>query len=71
MSFFSVEDTISLGLTCPPGISILFLLDDFAFKYIPPYDEVKYKVTITFKKPQSKHKISIKTSQLNSLYPST
>ena len=32
---------ITLGLTCPPGIRILFLLEDSAFKYTPSYDELK------------------------------
>ena len=41
--FLFVEDTITLGLTCPPGIRILFLLEDSAFKYTPSYDEVKHK----------------------------
>ena len=56
LSFF-VEDTIMLCLTCPPSIRILV---GSAFKYTPPYDEVKIKFTLTFKKPQSKHKMSVK-----------
>ena len=38
----------------------VFLLGDSAFKYTPSYDEVKNKFTLTFKKPQSKHKTSKK-----------
>ena len=48
-----------LGLTCPPYS--VFLLEDSAFKYTPSYREVKNKFTLAFKKPQSKHKMSIKT----------
>ena len=32
---------IRLGLSCSPGIRILFLLEDTALKYTPSYDEVK------------------------------
>ena len=32
---------IRLGLICPPGIRILFVLEYFAFKYTPSHDEVK------------------------------
>ena len=69
LSFF-VEDTITLGLIRPPGIRILFLLKDSTYKYTSSYGEGKDKFTLTVKQPQSKHKMSIKTSQLNSLYPS-
>ena len=40
---------IRLGLTCPAGIRILFLLEDSAFKNTPSYDEVKNKFFLTFK----------------------
>ena len=35
-------------------------MENSAFKYIPSYDEVKNKFTDTFKKQQSKHKMSVK-----------
>ena len=50
----------------PSGIRILY-----SWKILPLNDEVKKKFTLMFKKPQSKHKMSIKTSLLNSLYPSS
>ena len=58
---------IRLGLTCPQGIRILFLLEGSAFKYTLSYDEVKNKFTLTFRKPRSKHNMSIKTSLYQSI----
>ena len=59
-SFLS-KTVIMLGLTCPPGMYSVFLLEESAFKYTSSYDEIK-KCTFTFNKPQSKQKMSIKTS---------
>ena len=52
-----VEETITLGLTCPPGIRILLLLEDSAFKYTPSYDEVK---KISSLSQLRKHSLNIK-----------
>ena len=65
------KTVIMLGLTCHPGMYSVFLLEDSAFKYTPSYDAVISKFTLTFNKPQSKHKMVIKTSELNSLYSSS
>ena len=50
---FLSKTVLKLGLTCPPGMYSVFLLEASAFKYTPLYDEVKNKFTFTFNKPQS------------------
>ena len=70
MIFFFVEDIYNVRFDLLSGhLYSVFLLEDSAFKYTPSYDEIKNMFSFTFKKAQSKHKMSIKTSQLNSLYP--
>ena len=63
-NFFLSKTDIMLGLTCPPDIRILFS----CWKILPLNT---HPHSLTCKKPQSKHKMSIKTSQLNRLYPSS
>ena len=57
--FFNfVEDSYNVRFDLPSKLPYsVFLLEDSAFKYITSYGEVKNKFTLTFKKPQSKHKI--------------
>ena len=56
--FFFVEDSYNVRFDLSSGHPYsVFLLGDSTFKYTPSYDEVKRKVTLTVKKPQSKHKI--------------
>ena len=55
---FFVEDNYNVRFDLTPRhLYSVSLLEDSAFKYTPSYDEVNSKFTLTFKKPQSKHKI--------------
>ena len=67
-----VEDSYNVKFDLPNGHQhSVILLEDSPLNTHPSYDWVKNKFTLMFKKAQSKHKMSIKTSQLNSLYPSS